>query len=398
MMPAQKVSKPKYLQIAQRLRREIVSGRLSQGDRLESLAEMRTRYGVTRPTVEKAHSILEREGLIERVQGRGTFVRGVTKGAASGTGGARGSGSAAASVLSSMVAVLTIQGRTSHSQQAGWAEFIGLGASRALRDEGLHTLSLSPEGLGGGGLQRLLEGRPRGVVITDLLANNNPSAFARPLIQSEVPVVVYGADPALEGFDRVTSDHEDGSYHLARWLLSQGRRRIALLWPTVRAGYWFAQREAGLRRALAEAGVEEAPPVAVPTPDRDSEGYEDAAEFESHTRQIVGYLAERLTGPNALDALMVHTDNDCFAVAAACRMCGREPGRDVAIVGYDNYWAEAPNRRWENTAPLATVDKRNLDMGAEMVRLLLERTTGQLPDEPQCRAVKPRLVVTQPQT
>jgi hypothetical protein len=39
-----------------------------------------------------------------------------------------------------------------------------------------------------------------------------------------------------------------------------------------------------------------------------------------------------MTGSQAPDAIMVHCDADYHIVAAACRIFGREPGRDIEIV------------------------------------------------------------------
>ena len=70
----QATAKPKYLRLVEQLRQQIESGALRPGDRLPSYAELRTRYGMTQPTVDRAHALLEQENLIERIQGRGTFV------------------------------------------------------------------------------------------------------------------------------------------------------------------------------------------------------------------------------------------------------------------------------------------------------------------------------------
>jgi len=50
--------------LAATLRRQIVDGDLGEGDRLPNESELETAYGVSRPTVRQALSMLEREGLI----------------------------------------------------------------------------------------------------------------------------------------------------------------------------------------------------------------------------------------------------------------------------------------------------------------------------------------------
>jgi DNA-binding LacI/PurR family transcriptional regulator len=118
---------------------------------------------------------------------------------------------------------------------------------------------------------------------------------------------------------------------------------------------------------------------------------EDNVRLEKSTRLIAGYLAEHLS-KDPVDAIMAATDGEVSAVAGACRLLGKEPNRDVLIVGYDHYWEDILEREFEPTAPLATVDKRNHDIGAELVRLLQERIGGSLPAEPQCRVVPSELL------
>jgi hypothetical protein len=111
-------------------------------------------------------------------------------------------------------------------------------------------------------------------------------------------------------------------------------------------------------------------------------------------RHLVGHLAAHLTGPRAADAIMCGSDGQTITLAAACRQLHLEPGEDVAVVGYDNYWRDVPSRKFEPYVPPATVDKRNTDSGAAMVRLLLDRMEGKLPDEPVVRRIDPVLVET----
>ena len=65
---------PKYARLAEMLRAQIHGGELRPGDRLPSFSEMQAQHSVALTTVTKIHDVLEREGLIERQHGRGTFV------------------------------------------------------------------------------------------------------------------------------------------------------------------------------------------------------------------------------------------------------------------------------------------------------------------------------------
>ena len=65
---------PKYARLAEMLRAQIHGGELRPGDRLPSFTEMQAQHGVALTTITKVHEVLEREGLIDRQHGRGTFV------------------------------------------------------------------------------------------------------------------------------------------------------------------------------------------------------------------------------------------------------------------------------------------------------------------------------------
>ncbi len=61
--------------VADKIRQDIVSGKLSAGDRLPTHEELCKRWGVSRVTVREALNKLQATGLLEIHQGRGTYVR-----------------------------------------------------------------------------------------------------------------------------------------------------------------------------------------------------------------------------------------------------------------------------------------------------------------------------------
>lgn len=62
-------------QLYSELRRAIQNGELRPGERLEGERTLAEAYGISRMAVKRAMQRLEAEGLIYRVQGRGTFVQ-----------------------------------------------------------------------------------------------------------------------------------------------------------------------------------------------------------------------------------------------------------------------------------------------------------------------------------
>jgi DNA-binding GntR family transcriptional regulator len=66
---------PLWQQLASILRAQIQSGELPPGRIMASEATLMQEHGLARGTVRKAIDALVQEGLVNRVQGRGTFVR-----------------------------------------------------------------------------------------------------------------------------------------------------------------------------------------------------------------------------------------------------------------------------------------------------------------------------------
>lgn len=75
MPSSPQIQSPKYLVLAEWLREQIAGRVFKPGDRLPTFVEMREAHGVTITTVERAYALLEKENLVVREQGRGTFVK-----------------------------------------------------------------------------------------------------------------------------------------------------------------------------------------------------------------------------------------------------------------------------------------------------------------------------------
>jgi DNA-binding GntR family transcriptional regulator len=67
---------PKYLQVANHYRDQILSGSLTAGSEVPSERQLAAEWNISRPTATRALSALRNQGLIESRQGSGSFVRG----------------------------------------------------------------------------------------------------------------------------------------------------------------------------------------------------------------------------------------------------------------------------------------------------------------------------------
>jgi len=65
---------PKYFQLANILREKIENGEFQAQDAIPSERQLEEQYNLSRPTIRQAIDLLERQGYLYRVHGRGTFV------------------------------------------------------------------------------------------------------------------------------------------------------------------------------------------------------------------------------------------------------------------------------------------------------------------------------------
>ena len=65
---------PIYQQLVDTIRAGVQKGELAPKEKLPTVQQLADMLGVARGTIKRAYDELERAGLVEKVQGRGTFV------------------------------------------------------------------------------------------------------------------------------------------------------------------------------------------------------------------------------------------------------------------------------------------------------------------------------------
>ena len=65
---------PIYQQLVDQIRAAVRQGRLTAGQQLPTVQDVSCDLGIARGTIKRAYDELERSGIVEKVQGRGTFV------------------------------------------------------------------------------------------------------------------------------------------------------------------------------------------------------------------------------------------------------------------------------------------------------------------------------------
>ena len=70
-------ARPIYIQICDGIREQILAGILKEGDRLSSVRELATMLTINPNTIQRSYGILEQEGWIVCVPGKGNFVNAI---------------------------------------------------------------------------------------------------------------------------------------------------------------------------------------------------------------------------------------------------------------------------------------------------------------------------------
>jgi GntR family transcriptional regulator, arabinose operon transcriptional repressor len=73
------MKEPKYIQLKQEIQSWLVSGRFMKEGRIPSEKEIAEQFHISRHTVRHAIGMLDKEGLLHRVRGKGTFVTQLTR-------------------------------------------------------------------------------------------------------------------------------------------------------------------------------------------------------------------------------------------------------------------------------------------------------------------------------
>ncbi|HEV7712330.1 MAG TPA: substrate-binding domain-containing protein, partial [Asanoa sp.] len=178
----------------------------------------------------------------------------------------------------------------------------------------------------------------------------------QPVIDAQIPVVRLGGRAAQTGVDLVHSDDEGGAREAVNHLIHNGYRRIAFICGPAAEGP-AAERVAGYRAALAEAGIGPQQNMVVHTDFSRAGG--------AHG---VEKLIRQRKRPDA-----VLCANDMMAIGAldAARERGLRVPDDLAVMGFDDIEAATLV-----TPQLTTIANPAREIGMACARLLLDRING----------------------
>jgi len=217
---------PLYKQIYQSIKDKIISGELRPKDRVPSEQEFMDEFMVSKITVKNALAALVDEGLVTRIQGKGTFVAAVP--ASSGINPLPLANQTAPSSAKSYIGLIIPTMKTKVIQRL--VDYIEYYVKEAGYQLILHITreSSSEESRS---VQELI-GTPGvcGIIVFPTEDERYNESLLR-LSLDKYPFVFI--DRYLRNIEtyRITSDNWGGAYQTVSWLLQKGHERIALVSP-----------------------------------------------------------------------------------------------------------------------------------------------------------------------
>ncbi|MFG2833724.1 GntR family transcriptional regulator [Streptomyces zaomyceticus] len=347
----------KFRALMAELRRGILDGTWPPGSKLPTERALATETGLSVTTVRRAYEDLVALGLVERRQGAGTFAAHRPE-----------RGDTGRRIVGVLVPDTTfyyprvLQGIEKELAAAG-ARLV-LACSHYDPDEE------------DAAVERLLSAGVHGLLLVPSLHTaTDPGRRAEELLALPVPAVLVERRLAAHGpgdpTEHVCTDHEGGAYDAVRHLRALGHERIGLVART--DAPTTAPIESGFARALGDFGLPDAPPY-----ERDVMARWDPDRAD---RALAALRAAGVT------AALCFGDREAALILGAARRAGVRVPDDLALISYDNEFADVAE------TPLTAVSPPKYPLGRLAAQILLRRLAeGDAAPLHQVQ-LRPRLVV-----
>lgn len=345
-------SQPLYLQIEDSLRRRIEYGELKAGSQIPTELELEEAFQVSRTTVRTAITNLVNDGLLCRVQGRGTFV--TERGAESNR-------------MRQKQLLLEQENKIIGVVIAGLAGYqpstVIRGIETVLKANGfslmLLTSNINPD-IEKDNLERLLRANVQGIIIWPS-GHRSDSVECVMEVSRILPVLLV--DCYFRGVDipYVVSDNFGGAYEAVDYLVSRGFKQIGFVTTIspVQVGTLtsVSDRYRGYMMALENNNI---------TADEELLFSHWDATLES-AESFAKYVRE-----NHVDAVLIQNDNVLVQVVKGCQQVGISIPEELSIIGFDD-----SEILTSLNLPVSSVRQRWYDMGITAGRTMIKMVCGE---------------------
>lgn len=238
----------KYAQVFETLRKQILEGRFVDHERFPSEESLVRRFGVSRPTIERALRELKRAGLLESRAGSGFYLSLMARNA-SGAIGMIVPDYQKIDFFTSLCNEIARKFRDS-----GYTVLLGDVSSPDPSTRGQWTVDLAKE---------CVSKRVAGIILEPVDLVNESSESTRKALdilkRADIPVVLIDRDieqpPLRSSYDLVGIDNVQAGYRVAKHLIENGAKKLRFLTEHQPAST-IRQRIHGVAQAVIDAGGE----------------------------------------------------------------------------------------------------------------------------------------------
>lgn len=291
----------KYIHIAQTLAQEIQEGRWPVGSRLPIEPELCDRFDVARQTLRQAIGVLEEQGLVERLQGSGTYVRALVPAARR-----RQTVCVMTTYLDDYIFPEILSGAEEVLSAAGYNTQMRLTRNR-ISTERQNLLELQSSDCSG----LIIEGTKTALY--------NPNTAIYQTLTGTPTVFINGWSRELHDISYVAADDYQGAQLLTDYLISRGHRSIGGIFK--HDDIQGLKRHQGYLDALLNAGL---------------------AMEEENWRWFATEDIDLLFQPALIDwlrqfsAVVCYNDTVAVRLMQFCAANGIRVPEDLSITGFDN--------------------------------------------------------------
>ena len=336
----------KYEQLCSRLIDDVQKGRLKPGDLLPSEPEFAEQLNVARGTVRQALAHMERNGLVRRIRGKGTYIH-------------EDAPSRLRPGLDAFALILPDSQRGYYpSLVAGFEE-----AASQVRNQVLLISTQNDCARQGDGVLQLIDKKVAGVAIVPVVSQVTPAYQIRQLQKHNIPVVLChrGVEGVLAPILSFPA-REVGRLAGER-LVHHGHERVAFV-SALRSGLGDAY-EAGLRGALEAAGS------SLPDSRVIYLGIDGYSDYEAYERLMDQAISRLIDSPDRPTAIFTGFDTTAELIYLQLTRRGLSVPGDMSLISFGGATRLSP---MQQRLTAVTVDEAAL--GRLAVGLLDEMRHG----------------------
>ncbi|WP_207653738.1 GntR family transcriptional regulator [Scatolibacter rhodanostii] len=298
--------KPKYLQLFEQIKSEILQGVYVGGQKIPGENETAEKYGMSRQTVRQALAMLEQEQFVERKQGSGTYIKESKKERKK-----TWRVGVIATYISEYIFPSILRGMESELTENGFSMMLNATGNRVDSERAI--------------LEEYLKKPVDGLIVEGTktaLPNPNLSLYEK-LEKKGIPVVFFnGYYPQNQEQIYVVMNDKRGGYQAVSHLISKGHKKIA--------GIFKNDDRQGLNRyaGYLEALIEHKLPI------QD----EWVIWFNSENRRylLADEGARVIQSLQDCTAVVCYNDEIAVKLVNLLKSCDKEVPQDMAVISFDH--------------------------------------------------------------